>query len=141
PAGLGARDTLRLEAGYLLFGNEIDDFTSPIEAGIGWTVKFDKTDFVGKDSLLRANKLGSKRQLIAFKMLDKGIPRADNEIVYHNNVIGKVTSGTFSPTLETGIGLGYVLKHVAEHKRQISIRIRDKDFPAKIVSTPFITQD
>lgn len=141
PAGLGARDTLRLEAGYLLFGNEIDDFTTPIEAGIGWTVKFNKSDFIGKEPLLRSNKFGSKRKLIAFKMLEKGIPRTENEIVFHDNVIGKVTSGTFSPTLETGIGLGYVLKHIAENKSPINIRIREKDFPAEIVSTPFITQD
>ena len=141
PAGLGARDTLRLEAGYLLYGNEIDDFTTPIEAGIGWTVKFDKTDFISKDSLLRQNKYGLKRKLIAFKMLDKGIPRTDNDIIHCNNVIGKVTSGTFSPTLEIGIGFGYVLNRIAEQKSEISIRIRDKDFPAKIVSTPFVTQD
>lgn len=141
PAGLGARDTLRLEAGYLLFGYEIDDFTTPMEAGIGWTVKFNKPDFIGKDALIRQNKYGLKRKLIAFKMLDKGIPRTDNEIVYHNNVIGKVTSGTFSPTLEIGIGRGYVLNHIAEHKRQINIRIRDTDFPAEIVDTPFFTKD
>ncbi len=141
PAGLGARDTLRLEAGYLLFGNEIDDFTTPIEAGIGWTVKFDKSDFIGKDALIRSIKNGSKRKLIAFKMIDKGIPRTDNEIVYRDNVIGKVTSGTFSPTLEIGIGTGFVLKHIAEHKRQISIRIRETNFPAKIVDTPFITKE
>ncbi len=141
PAGLGARDTLRLEAGYLLYGNEIDDFTTPFEAGIGWTVKFDKPDFIGKESLLRAIKSGSKRQLIAFKMLDKGIPRTDNDIVYNSNVIGKVTSGTFSPTLEIGIGLGYVLKHIAEHKKHINIKIRERDFPAKIVQTPFTIED
>ncbi|GAX59928.1 aminomethyltransferase [Candidatus Scalindua japonica] len=141
PAGLGARDTLRLEAGYLLFGHEIDDFTTPFEAGIGWTVKFDKPEFIGKEPLLRSKKYGSKRKLIAFKMLDKGIPRTDNEIVLNGNVIGKVTSGTFSPSLQIGIGRGYVLKHIAEHKSQISIRIRDKDFPAKIVSTPFVTRD
>ena len=141
PAGLGARDTLRLEAGYLLFGNEIDDFTTPIEAGIGWTVRLDKPDFIGKDALIRSNKNGSKRKLIAFKMIDKGIPRTDNDIVYCDNVIGKVTSGTFSPTLEIGIGLGYVLKHIAERKDQISIRIRDADFPAEIVDMPFITKN
>ncbi len=140
PAGLGARDTLRLEAGYLLFGNEIDDYTTPIEAGIGWTVKFDKLDFIGKDTLMRAIKRGSKRQLIRFKMIDKGIPRTGNDIVYRDNVIGKVTSGTFSPTLEIGIGNGFVLKHIAEHKRQISIRIRETDFPAEILDTPFITK-
>ena len=141
PTGLGARDTLRLEAGYLLYGNEIDDFTTPMEAGIGWTVKFDKRDFLSKDSLLRQNKYGLKRKLIAFKMLDKGIPRTDNEIVHCDNVIGKVTSGTFSPTLEIGIGFGYVLNRIAEQKSEISVRIRDKDFPAEIVSTPFVTQD
>ncbi len=141
PAGLGARDTLRLEAGYILFGNEIDDFTTPIEAGIGWTVKFDKPDFIGKDALVRSIKNGSKRKLIAFKMIDKGIPRTDNEILYRDNIIGKVTSGTFSPTLEIGIGTGYVLKHIAEHKNQISIRIRETDFPAKIVKTTSITKD
>ena len=92
PAGLGARDTLRLEAGYLLYGNDIDEFITPLEAGIGWTVKFNKTDFIGKDSLLRLKKYGLKRMFVAFKMLDKGIPRADNEITHHNNVVGKVTS-------------------------------------------------
>ncbi len=141
PAGLGARDTLRLEAGYILFGNEIDDFTTPMEAGIGWTVKFDKPDFIGKDALMRSIKSGSKRKLIAFKMVDKGIPRTDNDIVYRDNIIGKVTSGTFSPTLEIGIGNGYVLTHIAENKRQISIRIRETDFPAKILNTPFLTKD
>ncbi len=141
PAGLGARDTLRLEAGYILFGNEIDDFTTPIEAGIGWTVKFNKPDFIGKDALLRSIKNGSKRKLIAFKMVDKGIPRTDNDIVYRDNVVGKVASGTFSPTLEIGIGTGYVLKHIAEHKSKISIRIRDTDFPAKIVNTTSITKE
>ncbi len=140
PAGIGARDTLRLEAGYILFGNEIDDFTTPMEAGIGWTVKFDKPDFIGKNALARSIKSGSKRKLIAFKMLDKGIPRTDNEIVHKNNVIGKVTSGTFSPSLRIGIGIGYVLKHIAEHKSKISIRIRGTDFPAKIVNMPFITR-
>ena len=141
PAGLGARDTLRLEAGYILFGNEIDDFTTPMEAGIGWTVKFDKPDYIGKDALMRSIKSGSKRKLIAFKMVDKGIPRTDNDIVYRDNIIGKVTSGTFSPTLEIGIGNGYVLTHIAENKRQISIRIRETDFPAKILNTPFLTKD
>ncbi len=92
PAGIGARDTLRLEAGFLLYGNDIDDFTTPMEAGIGWTVKLDKPDFIGKDALIRANRYGLKRKLIAFKMLDKGIPRTTNDIIYHNIVIGKVTS-------------------------------------------------
>lgn len=141
PAGIGARDTLRLEAGFLLYGNDIDDFTTPMEAGIGWTVKLDKPDFIGKDALIRSNRYGLKRKLIAFKMLDKGIPRTNNDIIYHNIVIGKVTSGTFSPTLEIGIGMGYVLKHIAEHKRPINIKIRDTDFPAHIVRTPFITKD
>jgi len=140
PAGLGARNTLRLEAGYLLYGYDIDDFITPLEAGIDWTVKFEKTDFLGKNALLRLKKYGLKRKLIAFKMLDKGIPGTDNDIIYQNNVIGKVTSGSFSPTLEIGIGLGYVLKHIAEHKRQIIIKIRGKEFPANIVSPHFVTK-
>jgi aminomethyltransferase len=139
PAGLGARDTLRLEAGYLLYGNDIDEFITPLEAGIGWTVKFNKTDFIGKDSLIRLKKYGLKRMFVAFKMRDKGIPRTDNEITHHNNVVGKVTSGTFSPSLEIGIGFGYVLKRFAEHKSQVNIKIRGTDYPAQIVDTPFIT--
>ncbi len=140
PAGLGARNTLRLEAGYLLYGYDIDDFTTPLEADISWTVKFDKADFSGKSSLLRLKKYGLKRKLVAFKMLDKGIPGTDNDITYQNNVIGKVTSGSFSPTLKIGIGIGYVLNHIAEHKKQINIKIRDKEFPASIISTPFVAR-
>jgi len=139
PAGLGARDTLRLEAGYLLYGNDIDEFITPLEAGIGWTVKFDKTDFIGKESLSRLKKYGLKRMFVAFKMRDKGIPRTDNEITHLNNVVGKVTSGTFSPSLEIGIGFGYVLTRFAEQKSQINIKIRGTDYPALIVDTPFIT--
>jgi len=141
PAGLGARDTLRLEAGYLLYGSDIDEYITPLEAGIGWTVKFDKTDFIGKDSLLRLKKYGLKRMFVAFKMRDKGIPRTDNEITHNNNVVGKVTSGTFSPSLEIGIGFGYVLKRFAEHKSLVNIKIRGTDYPAQIVDTPFITLD
>ncbi len=141
PAGLGARDTLRLEAGYLLYGNDIDEFITPLEAGIGWTVKFNKTDFIGKASLERLKKYGLKRMFVAFKMRDKGIPRTDNEITHNNNVVGKVTSGTFSPSLERGIGFGYVLKRFAEQKSQVNIKIRGTDYPAQIVDTPFITLD
>lgn len=140
PAGLGARDTLRLEAGLPLYGNDIDDRTSPFEANIGWAVKFNKKDFIGKDSLLRQRASGIKKKLIAFKMHDKGIPRTDNEIIHHHNVIGKVTSGTFSPTLNRGIGLGYVLKDFAEPKSQVNIKIRGKEHAARIVHTPFITR-
>ncbi len=140
PAGLGARDTLRLEAGLLLYGNDIDDITSPFEANIGWTVKFNKGDFIGKDSLFRHKAFGVKRKLVAFKMHDKGIPRTDNEIIHHHNVIGKVTSGTFSPTLNIGIGLGYVLKDFALPKSQVNIKIRGKEYAARIVHTPFITR-
>ncbi len=138
PAGLGARDTLRLEAGYLLYGYDIDEFITPLEAGLSWTVKFNKTDFIGKDSLLRLKKYGLKRMFVAFKMHDKGIPRTDNEIIHNNNVVGKVTSGTFSPSLEIGIGFGYVLKRFAEHKSRVKIKIRGTDYPAQIVDTPFI---
>ncbi|MFQ5963240.1 MAG: glycine cleavage system aminomethyltransferase GcvT [Candidatus Scalinduaceae bacterium] len=138
PAGLGARDTLRLEAGFLLYGNDIDESVTPLEANIGWTVKFNKVNFIGKDSLLKQREHGLKKKLIAFKMLDKAIPRLNNEISYHDDIIGRVTSGTFSPTLGIGIGLGYVPVAFAELDRHIDIKIRSTSHPAVIVNTPFI---
>ncbi len=137
PAGIGARDTLRLEACLPLYGNDIDNKTTPLEANIGWTVKFNKKDFTGKDSLLRQRADGVKKELVAFKMHDKGIPRTGNEIIHHHNVIGKVTSGTFSPTQNIGIGLGYVLKDFAAPKSQVNIMIRGAEYTARIVHKPF----
>ena len=141
PIGLGARNTLRLEASFLLYGDDINKSTTPLEAGIGWTVKFNKEeDFIGNDSLSTQRKDGLKRKLIAFKMIDKGIPRTGSEILLNNNAIGTVTSGTFSPTLGIGIGLGYIAKYYAEPNIHIDIRIRGAVYPANIVKTPFVTK-
>jgi len=138
PAGLGARDTLRLEMGFCLYGNDIDDTTSPIEAGLGWVTRFTK-DFVNSDNLAAQKRNGVSRKLVGFEMLERGIPRHDYEIVDgEDNVIGKVTSGTQSPTLQKAIGLGYVSIEHAREGSEIYIRIRDNKIPARVVKLPFI---
>jgi aminomethyltransferase len=108
PIGLGARDTLRFEMRYCLYGNDIDKTTHPLEAGLGWVVKFDKGDFIGKDNLSKIKEAGLKRKLVGFEVTNKGIPRPHLDIDNENKKIGHVTSGTFSPSLKKGIGLGYV---------------------------------
>ena len=137
PIGLAARDTLRLEMGFCLYGNDIDDTTSPIEAGLGWITKFTK-DFTDA-SLLKAQKeIGVSRKLIAFEMVDRGIPRHDYRILdLEGNEIGKVTSGTMSPSMKVAIGLGYVETSFANLETEIAIEIRDKGVKAKIVKLPF----
>jgi aminomethyltransferase len=140
PTGLAARDTLRLEKGYCLYGNDIDDTTSPIEAGLGWITKFtaDK-DFIDKDYLLKQKTEGVSRKLAAFEMLDRGIPRHDYQIFDAAGVaIGRVTSGTMSPCLKTGIGMGYVATQYAAPDSEIYISIRDKKLKAKTVRPPFV---
>lgn len=137
PIGLAARDTLRLEMGYCLYGNDIDDSTSPIEAGLGWVTKFTK-DFVDADLLKAQKENGVSKKLVAFELIDKGIPRHDYEIVDANGkVIGKVTSGTMSPSMKKGIGLGYVPTEFAALDSEIYISIRDKGIKAKVVKLPF----
>jgi aminomethyltransferase len=137
PIGLGARDTLRLEMGFCLYGNDIDDTTSPIEAGLGWVTKFNK-EFVDKAHLQEQKEKGVARKLIAFEMIDRGIPRHDYEIVDANgNTIGKVTSGTQAPSLQKGIGMGYVKTDLAKTDNEIFIKVRDKALKAKIVKLPF----
>lgn len=137
PIGLAARDTLRLEMGYCLYGNEINDETSPLEAGLGWVTKFTK-DFVNSENIKAEKEAGIKNKLIGFELIDRGIPRHDYEIVdAEGNVIGKVTSGTQSPSLGKGIGLGYVTKDFAAEGAEIFIRIRKNDVKAKVVKTPF----
>lgn len=137
-AGLGARDTLRLEKGYCLYGNDIDDTTSPLEAGLGWVTKFNH-DFVNADNLLKQKEEGVKRKLVAFKMVNKGIPRAGYPIVdMHGNNIGHVTSGTISPMLNIGIGLGYVATESSKLNQEIAIQIRNNTLPAIIVKPPFV---
>ncbi len=138
PAGLGARDTLRLEMGYCLYGNDIDDTTSPLEAGLGWITKMDH-DFVQKDRLLAQKEQGVQRRLSGILMEDKGIPRAQYPILNEDGQsIGVITSGTISPTLNRGIGLGYV--DVPHHKKgtRVFIQIRKKQLPATIVRPPFV---
>jgi aminomethyltransferase len=137
PIGLAARDTLRLEMGFCLYGNDIDDTTSPLEAGLGWITKFTK-DFVDSDFLKKQKEEGVTRKLVAFEMIERGIPRHDYPILDSNgNVIGKVTSGTMSPSMKVGIGLGYVTKEFSFLENEIFIEIRDKGVKAKVVKLPF----
>lgn len=140
PVGLGARDTLRLEMGYCLYGNDIDDTTSPIEAGLGWITKFENYKvFIDKTFLEKQVKNGIKRKLVGFKMIDRGIPRHDYKIKDStNNTIGHVTSGTMSPILKQGIGMGYVSVEYSLPGDIIFIEIREKLIKAQIVKFPFI---
>lgn len=140
PVGLGARDTLRLEMGYCLYGNDIDDTTSPIEAGLGWIVKFsDNRWFIDRDYLMLQKEQGVMRHLRGFVLKERGIPRQGYELVdAQSKVIGKVTSGTLSPVLNQGIGLGYVPKEHSAAGMEIFVKIRNKIIPAHIVKLPFI---
>ena len=137
PIGLAARDTLRLEMGYCLYGNDIDDTTSPIEAGLGWITKFTK-DFVNHEALAKQKEHKPERKLVAFELDERGIPRQGYDIVDGNgNIIGNVTSGTMSPCLQKGIGMGYVPRILAKSGTQIHIQVRKKAIPATIVKLPF----
>ncbi len=137
PIGLAARDTLRLEMGYCLYGHELNDETSPLEAGLGWVTKFTK-DFINSENLKAEKEAGIKNRLVGFELIGKGIPRQDYDIVdAEGNVIGKVTSGTQSPSLGKGIGMGFVPVALAAEGSQIFIRIRKNDVEAKVVKTPF----
>jgi aminomethyltransferase len=137
PIGLAARDTLRLEMGFCLYGNDIDDTTSPLEAGLGWITKFTK-DFVDAATLKAQKEQGISRKLIAFEMVERGIPRHDYRILDANGAeIGKVTSGTMSPSMKIGIGLGYVTKEHSALDSPIYVEIREKGVEAKVVKLPF----
>ncbi len=139
PVGLGARDTLRLEMGYCLYGNDINEQTSPIEAGLGWITKFtDSKDFIDKEYLLKQKNEGVDKRLKGFVMMDRGIPRQHYEVVDEKgDLIGEVTSGTMSPMLKQGIGMAYLTKGFWKPDTDIFIRIRNKDLKAKVVSLPF----
>ena len=139
PIGLGARDTLRLEMGFCLYGNDIDDTTTPLQAGLGWITKFvDGNNFIGRKVLEAEKATGVPRKLCGFTMIDRGIPRQGYEIVNEQNeMIGKVTSGTMSPVLKTGIGLGYVKPEYAKPGTPIYINIRNKPVKAEVVKPPF----
>lgn len=138
PIGLGARDTLRLEKGFMLYGNDIDDHTSPLEAGLGWVTKFTKP-FINSDNLKAQKDAGIKRKLVAFKMNEMAIPRSHFAIVdAEGNKLGEVTSGTMSPSLEAGIGMGYVPVEFASEGSQIFIEIRNKRVPATVAKAPLV---
>jgi aminomethyltransferase len=139
PIGLAARDTLRLEMGYCLYGNDIDDTTSPIEAGLCWITKFNGHHFIDKDFLLMQKQEGVDRKLRGFEMIDRGIPRHDYELTDHEgNNIGRVTSGTMSPVLNKGIGMGYVHKAYSAIGTEVYVNVRNKLLKAKIVKMPFV---
>ncbi|HLF46744.1 MAG TPA: glycine cleavage system aminomethyltransferase GcvT [Chitinophagaceae bacterium] len=137
PIGLGARDTLRLEMGFCLYGNDIDDTTSPMEAGLGWITKFSK-DFTSKNIFEKQKREGVKRKLVAFEMIDRGIPRHGYELKdVAGKTIGQVTSGTQSPALQKAIGMGYVTVENANLDTEIFVAVRDKSLKAKVVKLPF----
>ena len=140
PIGLGARDTLRLEMGYSLYGNDLDDTTSPIEASLGWITKFEAhKEFVDKAVLMEQVNKGVNRKLVGFEMVDRAIPRHDYEIKdASGKTIGKVTSGTMSPVLKIGIGMGYVPVDFSSIGSEIFISIREKLLKAKVVALPFV---
>jgi aminomethyltransferase len=143
PIGLGARDTLRLEMGFCLYGNDITDLTSPIEAGLGWITKFTKNrEFVDKEFLLKQKEEGVEKRLKGFVMIDRGIPRQHYEVVNASGqTIGEVTSGTMSPMMKQGIGMAYLTRGYWNTGTEIFIRIRNKDLKAKVVTLPIYQKD
>ncbi len=142
PIGLAARDTLRLEMGFCLYGNDIDDTTSPIEAGLGWITKFVKgNDFIDRKYMEELKEKGIERQLVGFEMIDRGIPRQHYELVDQNDQkIGEVTSGTMSPSLNKAIGMGYVKPQFAKLGSEFFVKIRNKNIKAQVVKLPFYKQ-
>lgn len=141
PIGLGARDTLRTEAKFSLYGHEIDDTTNPYEAGLGWVVKPQAKDFLGKAAMVGAKERGLKRKLIGFRMLEKGIPRQGYSLFsFDNREIGKVTSGTHSPTLDAPIGIAYVDNDFATEGTEFAVDIRGRKVKAQVCKTPFVSR-
>lgn len=140
PAGLGARDSLRLEMGYCLYGNDIDETTNPLEAGLGWITKLKKGDFIGRDVLLKVKEEGIKRKLVPLVVEEKAFPRHGYPILKSDIEIGKVTSGTVSPVLEKPIALGYVKIEFANEGEELYIRVRNKTHKARIVKLPFVSK-
>jgi len=140
PVGLGARDTLRLEVGYMLYGNDIDDGTTPLEAGLGWTVKLKKPDFVGRDALLRQKEHGLARKLVGLELDGRRVPRHGMTIESVGRAVGAVTSGTFSPSLERPIGMGYVESAASALGTTLEIRAGEARLPARVAARPFYTR-
>jgi aminomethyltransferase len=139
PAGLGARDTLRLEMGYALYGQDIDEETTPLEAGLGWLVKLEKGEFVGRDALRRQDEAGVERRLRGFRLTERGFPREGYPVLYGGEEVGPVRSGTVSPSLEEGIGTVY-LPPGAEPGEDVSVAIRDREVAGEVAETPFYTE-
>ncbi len=138
PAGLGARDSLRLEMGFCLYGNDIDKSTNPIEAGLGWITKLKKGDFIGRDALIKIKEEGIKRKLVPMVATERAFPRHGYDLTVSSENVGYITSGTVSPILEKPIALGYVKKQYANESQEINFLIRGKEIPAEIVRLPFI---
>ncbi|HVN48793.1 MAG TPA: glycine cleavage system aminomethyltransferase GcvT [Bacteroidota bacterium] len=138
PIGLGARDTLRLEMGFCLYGNDIDKTTNPLEAGLGWITKLNKNGFNGKRALVQCKKMGLQRKLVGFTLPDRSLARHGYELQYQGKCVGHVTSGTFSPTLQRGIGMGYVALEAAGVGTELGVVIREKIIHATIVDLPFV---
>jgi aminomethyltransferase len=136
-AGLGARDTLRLEAGNLLYGHDMDESVNPLEAGLGFAVKLDKGEFVGREALLRTKEEGPRRRLVGFEMVDRGVPRAEFPIRGDGRVVGRVTSGSYAPTLDKNIGLAYVPPDLARVGQELDVVIRERPTRAREVKLPF----
>ena len=140
PTGLGARDTLRLEMGYMLYGNDINDETSPLEAGLGWITKLNKGPFNGSDILAKQKSEGINKKLVGLEIVERGIPRSGYEIAHEGKVVGTVTSGSMSPLLNKGIGMGYVPSELSAIGTELDIMIRNKPVRAEVVKRPFITK-
>jgi aminomethyltransferase len=140
PAGLGARDTLRLEMAYCLYGNDIDRTTTPLEAGLGWVTRLAKDDFVGREALVAQKDAGVPRRLVGLEILEKGIPRQGYDVLHGGEVVGGVTSGTRSPSTGRNIGLAYVPAAVAAVGTELAVDCRGKERPARVVETPFLSK-
>jgi aminomethyltransferase len=140
PAGLGARDSLRLEMGYILFGTDADDGRTPLEAGLGWATKLDKGEFLGREALREQKQRGVAERLAGFRLLERGFPRAGYEITRDGDAVGRVTSGVVSPSLGQGIGLGYVAADAAKPGTRVDVVIRNQRIAAEIVRPPFYTE-
>jgi aminomethyltransferase len=137
PAGLGARDSLRLEMGYALYGNDIDEKRTPLEAGLAWVTKLDKGDFLGADALRKLKEKGVRQRLVGFELTEKGFPRHGYEVRSNGQGVGEVTSGTVSPSLEKGVGLAYVATEASKAGTTVDIMVRDKPVPAVVTRPPF----
>ena len=139
PIGLGARDTLRIEMGYPLYGNEIDENSAPLDAGLGWVIKFDKGEFLGREALLKQKEQGSLRpKLVGLKLITRGVPRSHYQVIKNGDCVGEISSGTFSPTLNKGIGLCYFSKGYSDTGDNLDVKIRGQLVAAEVIKLPFV---